>query len=476
MPVRAEHITQVTNKHPWLWVIIGSSLFLMFAILSFWITNIWIPLVFCVLIVMGFAAVYVVKNPFPLIVLMAMGTYLGSLINIIEDGVIPFSPFQLFLILLFVAFLLNRMYFGNDRIIKLGIETELLLFLTLASISILYSPVHMTGVVYLARISVLLLMVYVVINVIKDNRQIYILFIALAAVSFVISIMLMADIVNNPQDAIRAILSDGASLRRTTITEIDPNRLAAQLLLPVAFVTSIMLSGMKAQYRLIGVGVLLILLMGIAGTYSRSVMLAAIVMMILIAVLYKQYRLFLWLAVLGLAIVLIVPELRLFAGNALGRLINIFAGTSDASSNIRIMLGVAGLNMFADSYMIGVGLGGFPEFFTNYFTLEESIGVKMPHNVIYKLLAELGLIGFLLYAFIIWKTAITGYRNILHSTNKFMKANSVTMFASFIALLIFYQFYGGALTDNILWLSVGLIFLQKRFILSEYQSKKLAIQ
>ncbi len=425
---------------------------------------VWMPLAIAILVALVPFSLYVVKNPYPLLVFMTIGTYLGSLANLIQDGLIPISPFQLFLVATIFLFLFNRLLYSDFTFRKTGIELELVVFLIIISVSILYSPVHMTGVINTLRMLFLIVMMYLIINLINEKWQISLIFGALVVVSTILAIVVMYTIVSNPQDAIRALLSDGANITRTSVTDIDPNRFASQFLLPIAFVASIMLSGMAFYYRIGTAILLLILLVGVAGTYSRSVMLAALLMLVLIALLYRQYKLFLWIIALSLAVVLIVPDLRIFAANVINRFLDIFAGSSDASSNIRLLLGVAGINMFVDSYMIGVGFGGFPTHFTNYFTLQESIGVNMPHNLTYKILAELGLHGFVVFMFILWKILHTGYRNVRLSKVGLERANSVSSFAAFIALLIFYQFYGGALFDNNFWLLVGLIFAQKHLI------------
>jgi len=76
-------------------------------------------------------------------------------------------------------------------------------------------------------------------------------------------------------------------------------------------------------------------------------------------------------------------------------------------------------------------------------------------------MAELGIIGLVLFLFIFGKIVIIAYRNVKNSIDEMQKIINVTLFSSLIAFLVFYQFYGGGLNDNNIWMLAGMIFFMK---------------
>jgi O-antigen ligase len=110
-----------------------------------------------------------------------------------------------------------------------------------------------------------------------------------------------------------------------------------------------------------------------------------------------------------------------------------------------------------DSYLLGVGIRGFPTTFTNYFTKHESIGIIEPHNLFYTLFAEIGLIGFLLYLWILYRISYLGYINFKNESTSLKGIVNLSLLLTFIAYIFFYQFYGGGMTDNNFWIICSLI-------------------
>lgn len=426
-----------------------------------------LPLVLTGLTVFGLFLVYSIHHPYYLIMLMVGATYLGGFITIIDDGLIPFSLFQLLMFLSFGVFLLHRLYLNDFQIKITGLELEWFLFFSIISFSLLYAPDPFDGTIYLLRYVVLFAMMYMIINVVQRSEEVSYLLYFLIGISVMLASASIFFAVADPASVAEAVVSEGGRLDRETLFDMDPNRYAALFLLPIAFLASVTLSGWPFKYRVISVLLLFVMILGVLSTYSRSVMIAVAFMLVLIAIIYRQYQLFVWFGVLGLLSILLIPELQSFAATVLRRVGDIFAGATDDSSRIRILLGLASIYMFFDTYMLGVGFRGFSHYFTDYFTTHESIGVIMPHNIVYTIGAELGLIGLLIFGFLIWKIGMTGYQNIKISETRLQRANSVALFSAFIAMFIFYQFYGGFMYDNNLWAIISLIFAQRWLILEK---------
>ncbi len=424
-----------------------------------------LPMVLSGLIVLGLFMVYSVHHPYYLIMLMVGATYLGGFITIVDDGLIPFSLFQLLMFLSFGVFLLHRLYRNDFELRITGFELEWFLFFSIISFSLLYAPDPFDGTIYLLRYIVLFAMMYMIINVVQRSEEVSYLLYFLIGISVLLASASIFYSLADPESVAEVVVSEGGRLDRETLFDMDPNRYAALFLLPIAFLASVTLSGWSIKYRVISVILLFIMILGVLSTYSRSVMVAVAIMLVLIAILYRQYQLFLWFGVLGLLSILLIPELQSFAATVLRRAGDIFAGATDDSSRIRILLGLAAIYMFFDTYMLGVGFRGFSHHFTDYFTMQESIGVIMPHNIVYTIGAELGLLGLIVFGFLIWKIGATGYENIKKSETRLQRANSVALFSAFIAMFIFYQFYGGFMYDNNMWAIIALIFAQRWLIL-----------
>ena len=149
----------------------------------------------------------------------------------------------------------------------------------------------------------------------------------------------------------------------------------------------------------------------------------------------------------------------------LERFINIFARSSDDSSKYRILLGVTAIYMILDSYLMGIGFQGFSTVFKTYHPSDTTLGIYEPHNQFYAVFAELGIIGFCLFMgilYVIGKTAISSIK--LSGDVTAERAISVSLFATFIAYLVFYNFLGGMYYNSILFVVIGLIFVANKFV------------
>lgn len=423
--------------------------------------------------IMGLAFAYhSLKNPYYVLLLVAVGSYLGNLIYLMEDGAVPVTIFQVFLVLCFLVIVTNRVITSDFDIKILGIELELLLFSALIYLSLIYSPNAENGLFNAIRFSILIAAVYLVVNIVNKLNQVTGILAALVGVALVLGLISVIETILNPSAAALDLVTEGKIQDRASGTQLDPNIFATHFFLPIAFTASLFLSFKSIPYKGTALIFVAIFTLAILSTFSRSAWVSAAVMLVVVAYFHKQMKLFVWLLGGAVLAVIIIPELQYVALNILDRIINIFAGTSDDSSRIRVLLGLAAIYMLFDSYLLGVGFRGFSEAFTDYFTTQTSIGVVEPHNITYTVLAELGIIGFLLFVFIYWKIGLYAYQNIKYSISDFERSVSITLFATFIAFVVFYQFYGGGLFDNNFWILVGLIFAMKLNILKSGEPAK----
>lgn len=407
------------------------------------------------------------KNVITLYLLIA-GIYLGSILAVLNSENFPVTLFQVILVLSMVAFVWYKIANKNFEFFTNDYAFVLLIFLSIMFLSIIYSTDRVSGFINIIRFVVLIVFAGFLTNLIVERNQIIKGLIFASLLCLILSMISMGESLLNPQVAIQNLLSQGTKLTRAAAGGIysDPNRFAASLFIPVAFGFSVMNSRIDTKYRVAG-GILFLLLMGgIISSYSRSGFLAVVFICSLNVIFFKRVRPFLLLFFSLIIVILIIPNLRLTMFSYLDRIIDLLSGNIDHSSSIRILLGIAAIKMFLNSYGLGVGYDAFSIHFTKYFTVQESIGVVEPHNITYQVLAELGIHGALIFLVILFFLFRDAYNNIHLSEDVIDRIIAVTLYSSFCGYVIFYQFYGGALTDNMVMLNIALFLVHKRFLLS----------
>ena len=413
-----------------------------------------LPIIAALGIAIAFAAF---KFPWIMTFFIAAGSYFGSLFYLAEGFILPISLFQFFLFSALGLYILHILYFDSVKLKYTGYELPVLLFIALIFLSLIYSPDRETGFMNALRFVVLLVFVGYVINTISSEKVVAGILSMLVVISIALSGYASLETIFNPQIAIQNLT--GTSLQRGSAAFYDdPNRFAAILFLPAAFTFSILNSEMSTKVKVISAIGFLIILAGLFSTFSRSGMLSFLVIGLIIVTVFRNWKTATIVGLILLLVILAVPQLRSVLFINVERVVEALTSAQDDSSGIRVMLGLAGVQMFIDSYFLGVGFDAFSEYFTNYYTVQESIGVYEPHNITYTVMAELGLIGLFFYLFYLYVMVVHSWQNVKMSSTQLEKVVSTALFSAFIAYTLFYQFYGGGLFDSNLMLIHGLIF------------------
>lgn len=415
-----------------------------------------------------------VLRPALILILIAIGTMLGDLVHFFEGGIIPVSLFQIFYIGGLVVFVLRWYAGGFPNIVKTGFELELALFFCLVFLSLLWAPDAERGFMHAIRMVVLSGILFLCVNWIREKQQITYICVALVLTGTVIGIAAVLNVMNNPMAIIQDVLTGGTRMaNRARFGQSDPNFFASLYFLPVAFTASLVFSRVSIWIRGLAGVFMMIMIASVMVTFSRSAWISLLIMLIVIAVIFKQHRLFLLAAVFGLVIIASIPEFRYLFMNIINRFVGLFTGGLDASNTIRILLIYASFHMFFDSWLIGIGWRGFPDAFGRYYSKLDALDVNEPHNVVYLMYAELGIFGLLLLLFIVYKMFSLGWHNVKFSTGVWEKVLACTLFGTLLAYGVFYQFLGSGFLDNQLWLTTGLIISLKNIIDRKHQTKQL---
>ena len=454
--------------------IINVILFISFflpLLLSFYfkdISPIYILLIL-IFIILSFFFLFGITNPFYVFLFVPIGSYLGFLVQIFKNSPIPLTLFQIFFTITVIVFFFHKIFKNDWTYTISGLEIEFLIFFSIIYFSLIYTPNYNDGIIYATRILLLIFMFYLVINILNSEKKILIIIYSLLIVATILGILSIRQGLLNPQAMMWNYFTAGQKLiSRATVTQKDPNILATHFFFPIFYSLSmVMEKKQNILKKILGSMLFALFMISLISTFSRSAWIAVIIPLIIVTILLKQYKLLLWLILLGFISILFIPNVKVIFYNIIKRFYDIFAGFNDASTKIRYFLGIGALKMFLDSFLIGVGFRGFPVVFHQYMSTLKTAGIVEPHNLFYTLLAENGLFGFLIYSWILIKIGNTAYLNVKVSRTPTQKIISTSLFASFLAYIIFYQFYGGGLVDNNFWIIVGIIFSVKIFVHAE---------
>ncbi|MCC5926929.1 MAG: O-antigen ligase family protein [Bacteroidetes bacterium] len=440
-------------------LIVGGILF--FAVLSFvsWFTGIASLGLFIIVLSVGVFAVYrAIEQPIYILAFIAIGSMLGNLVQFADGGLIPFSIFQVFYLFGIGVFIVRWYIMGFPAIYKSGFELELGLFFGLIFLSLLWTPNAEVGFLNAIRIVVLSGVLFLCVNWIKSTQHLVLVLGGLAIIGLVLGVLSIYYTLSNPESVIQDVLTGGTrTASRVRMGQEDPNVFASLFFLPLAFTVAVLFAKLPLWIRGLSGFASIILLITLMITFSRGAWMSAIIMLIAITVMFKQYRLFVFGITAGLLLVASLPEFRYQFINITNRFLDLFSGQLDTSNQIRLLLADASVSMFFDSWLIGVGWRGFPEVFNHYYTSEVALIVKEPHNALYQVYAELGLIGLLVILFVIYKIYTIAWLNVRNARTQWEVILARTLFGTLLAYAIFYQFIGMPFLDNQLWLTTGFV-------------------
>jgi len=394
-----------------------------------------------------------------IVIPIIVGAILSGAFYLAEGSSIPLTIFQLTLLMSFILFAFKKLIEQDLVIEGYGLEKWYLLFLMLIFLSIIYTPEREQALFYSIRFSVLLIMTYMIYNVIETERELKYICYAIIATSAIVALINLFETYLNPEIIALNYVNQGKNIIRQSGLETDPNVFASNFFIPIMLGVSFFVKEKRTYLKLLIFSIVGILLTAVLLSYSRSAWISVFAGIMFILIKKRKFDFLIYCFAAFLIVFSISDTVQNLALTLFDRLGAIFAGTSDDSSNIRILLAKASVLMLFDSYLMGVGFQGFSSAFQEYYTVQETIGIYEPHNEFYTVYAELGIIGLVIFCTIILKIFRAGRDNL---NGKFelieMESISLGFFGCLISYLIFYQFYGGMLHNSILLIFIGLLF------------------
>ncbi len=398
-----------------------------------------------------------------IVIPIIVGAFLSGIVYLSEGSAIPFTLFQMALISGFFLFVLIKIVNQDLELEVYGAELEYLLLLALIFLSLIYSSNRDVGLFNAVRFITLLSMTYLIYNSINKASELFFIIKVVIVVGCIVALKSVYDAYSNPEIIAFNYLNEGKKLMRSSGVEADPNVFAIGFSMPFMLLLSYLLQAKSVTSKaLIAIGLVLVL-GAVLITYSRSTWVAFFIGGGIIFKYYKNYTIVIAGVVFVIIAAFVSESVYAIFISIWQRAKDIFAGSDDDSSNIRIMLFIGAIRMFWDSYMLGVGFQGFSANFQHYYTKQETIGVNEPHNEYYKFLSELGLVGFVLFIMIIAKFIKVGLNN-LNISNDTEKSIAIALLCSLISYLIFYIFYSGMLYNALFFINIALLFVLRKVL------------
>ena len=380
---------------------------------------------------------------------------------------IPLTGFHLTMGLMVAVLLVNTLLRRRTEFPSFELGKPLFLFLGVMAFSLIYSPNQPEATISFVRTLVLAVLLYAS-TVMIDSKP---------AVTLVVISMMMA-IIGGAVLAIVQVVTEkfylpasfviavGANAPRATGTFHNPNTFGTFLMAGVVLLFGIMVNyraGFWKQLMMciaLGMGV-----SGLVITFSRSNWLATLVGVVVVLILAKKLRYLFMVLFSGIVAILAVKEFVPFAEHIFLRFVSIFTIFEEfdtlgrESSSARIYYVLAGLKMFLDNPLLGAGWRAFPAIFDYYKPTDFPfwISSKESHTLFATILAELGIIGFLVSAWIVWRVVSRGFVGLKEMQDPYLRAVIIGLLSVFIAFQISLSFTAD-FNNNFLWFFTGMLF------------------
>jgi O-antigen ligase len=402
----------------------------------------------------------------PLLVATTVLDITGQLLKETAIG-IPLTGFHLALGLMFLGLLGNTCLRQRTRFPEFELKGPLFLLLGVMALSLTYSPNQPEATIGFMRTLVLVLFLYASQVLIESRAAVHVVVVSMGLALIGGSILAVVQIATEqfflPASFVIAV---GANAPRATGTFHNPNTFGTFLMCGVVFLSAILLNYRMSFWK--RVLLLVSLAFGLAGliaTFSRSNWLAAIVGLMIPLYLARKLRyLFLTLGVAGL-LILAIKEFVPFAEHIFLRFLSIFTFVEEfgqagrESGSARIFFLIAGLEMFLDHPLLGVGWRGFPVLFEQYKPVDfpNWVPTRESHTLFANMLAELGLAGFLASVWIVWRTLDRGFAGLRETRDPYLRAVLIGLLSMFVAFQVSLSFTAD-FSNNFLWFFTGMVF------------------
>lgn len=426
------------------------------------------PLVLILTLVAFFSAIlfYLLftKVPFIWICLLLIASGLEVWGRITEN----ITVFHVIYVLSLIGFSCYTLFQNKveQLIIQTPINKYILAYLGFALFSLIYSPNIESGIIYLSVTFALFVFFLLIVNFVNSNIHLRLVVFTLLLMNTFITLLLIyqfikGDYIPGVMDA--TVSTGGFKFYRAVGTFSDPNVAATFMGTGVILAFSLLIhSRDRFITKFFYLAGSLFSILGIIITFSRSawIFLAA---GIIISLFFIHNKKKLLVMILFLSLLVILTTFTTPLGTLISdRFLSIFELYKDPSIKARILMGESGFRMFLDSPIWGFGYRSFPFIYDYYVNPDlpwETLYIKESHTLFIYLLAELGVIGFVIVFLWFKRVLIDCYNFIKVHKDHLTTAILIGSFSLFVAFNVIFLFYGNLFPQfNLIWLNFGLIY------------------
>ena len=436
----------------------------------------WLPVFFIGTIIAILFVIGVLVRPWviaPIVVLTTGLDSTGRFFGGVEGGGggLHLTGFHLAYALLVVGLLVQTSLRGRVVFTEFELRATLLAFLGCIAISLIYSPNQLEATISFVRMSALVLFTYMIQVVIDSKRAVKAILWSMVFFTVAGAVMGAYQVITGQFHLpVKVITALGGNVPRATGTFHNPNIFATFMMCGILPLLAVLLNHkMNTVSKILFTIAIVIGFGGLLASFSRSNWVATLIGIFVILWLSRKLRYFFILLLGALLSVLALKEFVTFAEYIFERFISIFTLFSEfgsvgrTSSTARIYLIIASLDMFFDNPLLGIGWRAFPHVFSDYAPpgYPHWSQVNEPHTVITMVLGELGIVGFAVFLWFVFKVFFLAWGRFYEMKDSYLRSVQIGMIATFISFQV-NQSFNGDLANNMFWFGIGMLFAVQR--------------
>ena len=377
-----------------------------------------------------------------------------------------FTYFHVAMAITFLATLMHKLLTNQTRLPSITLWPPALSFVIMMAFSLLYTARFMVGFMEVVRMIVLLLLAYAMVISIDTERQVkfavwsYILIPALVSGYTIYEMLTEGSFFAT--SVVRMARELGMPVFRSTGTFGNPNSLACFLMVGIAIGFGLfMIRNLHWPLKLLLLTLIFASTVGLIASFSRGGWLSTMATVFLIVLFHRRWKYF-YIFPCILAIVLIVMSIKFphIVVSAFGRFSTILQPLSEDSSSSRIALIKTAIWMWQDHPLFGVGAASHAYYapqYTDPSMPQILLHVVEPHTIQAKILAEEGLVGFVIATWFFFTVIFDGFKSLKTMASDYLRHIQIAFIALFIGFIVNFTF-GADMFNNTFWISIGVMY------------------
>lgn len=437
---------------------------------------------FVIMTIVGF---FIWRQPFLGILLVAFWLPFERL-GAFETGDTTIRLSQIFLVLTFAIWFFILIYKGKFGFVKNRILIPIILFLACGifslptTLNLGRSLIVYSFIIFTASLS------FIVPNLVTNKDKLKKLIFAII-VSFILVAsfglyQFAGDMIGLPREVtgLRELYTkDILGFTRVQSTAYEPLYFANYLLLPIALIFSLFLSG-KGMVKKSWLVILLALgMVDLVLTVSRGGYLALFALLFVISIYYYKkiftIKNLIIIVVSGFFVGWVVMRALGIGGNLFTldkfseHVTNAFYG---ASYDERVDTFNSAISAWRDYPIFGVGFGGYGPYTAEHPDYVPEDGWRIVNNQFLEILAENGLVGLLLFLLVLLFLFVRSLRAIRIADDNYLRAVMIALLAVFIGIIVQYQTFSTLYIMHI-WFVIGLMIAVQNLIIFKDENNTL---